>query len=372
MDQNTNPEIIDQKDITCKNCAAKLEFKPGTTNLKCPYCGTENEIVIEVDKDKVREALREIDYMNFINDSSNVEVPKDEQTYIKCTACGAETSTDSKVIASECPFCGTPLVKDKAQIKSLITPSALIPFKIEQKVAIEAFYKWMKKLWFLPNKTKEYAKPDKMQGIYTPYWTYDANTVSSYSGQRGDDYQVTESYTDSSGQSQTRTVTKTRWTSVSGVVYVTFDDILVVATNTLPEKHVYSLEPWQLNELIPYDKKFLSGFKSESYEKDVKQGFEKAKTIMDPSIVNRIKSDIGGDHQRVLTKNVQYNNTTFKHVLLPLWLSSYRFKGKVYRFVVNGQTGKVKGERPVSAMKIILLVLLVAAIIAAIVLLTQN
>jgi len=370
MDQNQTPEIIDQHEITCKNCAAKLQFEPGTTSLKCQYCGTENEI--KIDQTKLKEALREIDYFKFISDSSNVEVPKQEESYIKCTACGAETSVDSKVIAVECPFCGTPLVKDKAQIKSLITPAALIPFKVTQKESIEAFHTWMKKLWFLPNKTKEYAKPDKMQGLYTPYWTYDSATTTSYHGQRGDDYQVTETYTDSSGQTQTRTVTKTRWTSVSGTVYVNFDDILVVASDSLPNKQVYALEPWHLTELIPFDKKFLTGFKSESYESDVKQGFETAKNIMNPQIENRIRSDIGGDHQRITSKNVQYNNVTFKHVLLPIWLSSYRFKEKVYRFVVNGQTGKVKGERPVSAMKIILLVLLVAAVIFAIWYFTQK
>ncbi len=370
MDQNQNPEIIDQNEIKCSNCSAALKFEPGSKSLKCPYCGTVNEI--KVDETKLREALKEIDYMAFVSDSSNVEVPKDEQSYVKCTACGAETSIDSKTISAECPFCGTPLVKDQAQMKSLITPSALIPFKITQKESIEAFNKWMKKLWFLPSKTKEYAKPDKMQGLYTPYWTYDSNTITNYSGQRGDDYYVTESYTDSDGNSQTRQVKKTRWTSVSGTVYVTFDDVLVVASDTLPQKHVYALEPWQLNELIPYDRKFLSGFKSEGYDVDVKAGFEKAKTIMDKTIVQNVENDIGGDHQRIHSKNIQYNNTTFKHVLLPLWVSSYRFKGKVYRFVVNGQTGKVKGERPVSVMKIILLVLLVIAIIAAIVFFTQN
>ncbi|MBN2892285.1 MAG: hypothetical protein JXL97_10480 [Bacteroidales bacterium] len=370
MEENKNPEIANKHDITCKNCAGKLEFKPGTKSLECPYCGTLNEIII--DKEKIREALREIDYVKFISDANNVETPKEESKYVKCQACGAETSVDAKMISSECPFCGTPLVLEKSQMKSLVTPAALAPFKIEQKVAIESFHKWMKKLWFLPNKTKEYAKPQKMQGIYTPYWTYDSNTTTHYSGQRGDDYQVTETYTDSSGQTQTRSVTKTRWTSVSGTVYVTFDDVLVVGSNSLPQKHVYSLQPWILNELIPYDKKFLSGFKSESYEVDVKNGFEKAKTIMDKDIVNAVNRNIGGDHQRITSKNVNYNNTTFKHILLPIWLSSYRFKDKVYRFVVNGQTGKVKGERPVSAMKIILLVLLVIAIIVAIVLLTQN
>lgn len=370
MEENKNPEIANQEGIKCKNCAAKLEFKPGTTSLKCPYCGTENEI--KVDKEKLADALKEIDYFKFIADSSNVEVPREENKYVKCTACGAETSVDAKMISAECPFCGTPLVMEKSQVKSLITPSAVAPFKITKNNSIESFHKWMKKLWWLPSKTKEYAKPDKMQGLYVPYWTYDSKTVTSYSGQRGDNYQVTETYTDSSGETQTRTVTKTRWTSVSGTVYVNFDDVLVVGTDSLPQKHVYALKPWQLNELVPYDKKFLSGFKAESYELDVKGGFAKAKTIMDPDIVSEINRNIGGDQQRIHSKNINYNDVTFKHILLPLWISSYRFKDKVYRFVVNGQTGKVKGERPVSVMKIILAVLLVAAIIAAIVLLTQN
>lgn len=369
MEENKNPDIADKKDVTCKNCAAKLEFKPGTSSLECPYCGTMNQI--EVDKEKLREALREIDYFKFISDSSNAEAPQEENKFVKCQACGAETSVDAKMIAAECPYCGTPLLMEKSQMKSLITPAALAPFKIDKNTAIESFHKWMKKLWFLPSKTKEYAKPKKMQGIYTPYWTYDSNTTTQYRGQRGDDYQVTETYTDSSGQTQTRTVTKTRWTSVSGTVYVSFDDVLVVGSDSLPQKHVYALQPWHLQELVPYDKKFLSGFKSESYDVDVKNGFEKAKGIMDKDIVSAVHRDIGGDHQRISSKNVNYNNVTFKHVLLPLWLSSYRFKDKVYRFVVNGQTGKVKGERPVSVMKIILLILLVAAVIAAIVLLTK-
>ena len=368
--EEKNPEIANQDGIKCSNCAAKLEFKPGTTNLKCPYCGTENKI--EVDKEELKNALREIDFFKFISDSSNAEIPREENKYVKCTACGAETSVDAKMVSSECPFCGTPLVLDKSQMKSVITPAAVAPFKITKNQSIESFHKWMKKLWWLPSKTKEYAKPNKMQGLYVPYWTYDSRTHTSYSGQRGDNYQVTETYTDSSGQTQTRTVTKTRWTTVSGNVHVNFDDILVVGTDSLPQKHVYALKPWHLNELLPYDKKYLSGFKSEGYDVDVKNGFEKAKSIMNDDIVNAIKRDIGGDKQMISSKNISYNDVTFKHILLPIWISSYKFKEKVYRFVVNGQTGKVKGERPVSVMKIILAVLLVAAIITAIVLIAQN
>ncbi len=369
MEENKNPDIINKHDITCINCAGNLEFKPGTTSMECPYCGTMNKI--KIDDKKRKEALREIDFLKFISNEDNVEAPKEENKYVKCQACGAETSVDAKVISSECPYCGTNLVLEKSQIKSLITPAALVPFDIDKDVAIESFHKWMKKLWFLPGKTKQYARPNKMQGIYTPYWTYDTNTVTQYRGRRGDDYQTTETYTDSDGETQTRTVTETSWTSVSGTVYLSFDDVLVVASDALPQKHVYALNPWDLNKLIPYDKKFLSGFKSESYDVDVKDGFEKAKNIMDDDIVSAIKRDIGGDHQTISSKNVDYNDITFKHVLLPLWLSSYKYKDKVYRFVVNGQNGKVKGERPVSVLKIILLVLFIAAIIAAIVFFTR-
>jgi len=128
MDENFPPkaEQINQDSIKCKQCGAKLEFAPGTTSLKCPYCGAENEIII--DEEKRREALKEIDYFAFISDSSNAEAETEEESFVKCPACGAETSVSSNVISAECPFCGTPLVKDKAQIKSVIKPSALIPF----------------------------------------------------------------------------------------------------------------------------------------------------------------------------------------------------------------------------------------------------
>jgi len=370
MENNENKsDIINKSEITCKNCAASLNFEPGTSSLKCPYCGTVNEIA--VDTEELTKALEEIDFMKFIADSSNAEVPLQEESFVKCTACGAETTIPSNVISSECPFCGTPLVKEKAQIKNVIKPSAVIPFKISKKEAVLKFNEWMKKSFWAPKKAKEYAKPQKLQGIYTPYWTYDSNTVSDYRGERGTDYQVTENYTDSNGEPATRTVTKIRWNNVSGTVYNQFDDVLVVATDSLPQKHVYALEPWNLADLAPFNQKYLAGLKSESYKTDVKTSFETAKTIMDRTIETSIKNDIGGDHQRISNKNTSYNDITFKHVLLPIWLSSYRFKGKIYRFVVNGQTGKVKGKQPVSVAKIIFVILLVVAIIFAIIYFSQ-
>jgi hypothetical protein len=132
------------------------------------------------------------------------------------------------------------------------------------------------------------------------------------------------------------------------------------------------LEPWDLSKLVPFDKKYMSGLKAESYTKDIQKGFDEAKIIMSINIEYEIRKDIGGDHQRIDSKNTTYNDVTFKHVLLPIWISSYRFKNKIYRFVVNGESGKIEGERPVSVLKIILVILLIAAIIALIFIFSQS
>jgi len=343
-----------QDEIICKNCAGKLKFAPGTTNLKCEFCGTEN--TIEVDMNALREATQEIDYVNFIHTHSQT-VPMQEVVTVKCGSCGAETTFTPNVTSSECDFCGSPMVAKQGESHNVIKPKTLIPFKIDSKKSIELFNNWLKNLWWAPNALKSRAKSDKLKGIYIPYWTYDSRTNTSYSGERGVNYQEQESYTNSEGKTAQRTVTKVHWTRVNGRVNDVFDDVLVVASRSLPVKYMDRLEPWNFSQLIPYEDKFLTGFKTESYQVDVKEGFEEAKGKMDVIIEKTIKRDIGGDHQRISSKNTQYNNITFKHILLPIWISAYKYNSKTFRFMINGQTGEVQGERPYSWIKITLAIL---------------
>ncbi|MBN1250609.1 MAG: hypothetical protein JXR51_09305 [Bacteroidales bacterium] len=355
-----------QNEIICNQCGAKLTFEPGTNSLKCQYCGAENEIITEISE------IQEIDYLSFINnkvnDSNQIEI-----ITVKCEACGAETTFDENVIAQTCDFCASPLLAKEGQSKKIIEPESILTFKITEKEGKDLFKTWIKKIWFAPNDLKKYAyQKGKLNGIYLPYWTYDTSTTTQYKGQRGDDYQTTESYTNSKGESDTRTVTETRWSSASGTVHNNFDDVLVVASKSLPEKYIYKLEPWDLENLTNYNKKYLAGFKAESYGIGVEEGFGIAKDIMQYEIDSTIRSDIGGDHQRINSKNTDYQDITFKHILLPIWLSAYRYNKKVYRFMINGRTGEVKGERPYSWIKITLAVILAIAIISLIVYLADT
>ena len=141
-----------------------------------------------------------------------------------------------------------------------------------------------------------------------------------------------------------------------------FDDVLVCASHSLPEKIARDLEPWDLHELTAFDDRFLSGFVTESYQIDLRNGFDTAKNVMAPQIRTTVCQHIGGDVQQVTSISSEYNSVTFKHILLPLWISAYRYNDKVYRFMINARTGEVQGERPYSAIKIILFSLTIIAI----------
>ena len=131
-----------------------------------------------------------------------------------------------------------------------------------------------------------------------------------------------------------------------------FTDVLVVASDSLPRKNLRALEPWTLSELTPYTADYLSGFRAEGYTVDLGPGYEIGKERMADVIRADIRRDIGGDEQRIGSVATDYDEERFKHILLPIWMAAYRYKGKSYRFIVNGQSGRVQGERPYSAWKI--------------------
>lgn len=354
--------------IKCKDCGANLKYLPGTPFLNCEYCGAKNEIETEQQTEII-----ENDFESFLIEKSHTE-EKQEISTVKCTNCAASTTLQPNVTSSTCPYCDTPLVIKNASTSTIIKPSYVLPFKVDRKNASQKFVGWVSGLWFAPNKLKDYAQhsAEKLNGIYMPYWTYDTNTITQYTGMRGVYYYVTESYTDSEGKTRTRQVRHTNWFPASGKVNNDFDDVLVVSSKSLPEKLANELEPWDLHELTAYNDKFLSGFITESYQVDLKTGFEKAKERMQPIIKSTVIGDIGGDEQQVTTLDSSYNDITFKHILLPVWLSSYRYKDKVYRFLVNARTGEVQGERPYSAAKIAALVITILVVVGVILYFAQK
>ena len=222
---------------------------------------------------------------------------------------------------------------------------------------------WLGSLWFAPNGLQAYARKGRqMDGIYVPYWTYDAQSDTRYTGERGTVYYETQTVMRDGKRTQVQ-VAKVRWRGVSGRVARFFDDVLVLGSKSLPKRFTDALEPWDLAALEPYTPEYLAGFRAEGYTVTLDEGFTEARAKMDAMIARDIKFDIGGDRQRIHSMDVDLSDMTFKHILLPVWLAAYKYRGKTYRFVVNGRTGRVQGERPYSAIKITFAV--IAGLIAA-------
>jgi len=348
---------VEEHEFPCEQCGADARFDPASGQLVCDYCGHTQALDEE---GPWANPSRELDFEAAIaRDLPDEEF--EETRVVGCTNCAAQIEFGTTTHASECPFCATPIVTDTGTHRH-IKPKGLLPFVMTEEEARKSMAEWLGKLWFAPNGLDQFArKGRKMQGVYVPFWTFDAQTRSSYTGQRGTIYYVTRTVQRNGKSVQVRQA-KTRWRSVSGRVARFFDDVLVLASNSLPRRDTDNLAPWDLSALEPYKPEYLAGYQAEAYSVELEAGYELARDHMDRIILRDIKFDIGGDRQRVHSVNTKISDVTFKHVLLPIWMAAYKFRGETYRVVINGTNGQVSGQRPWSVWKIA-----IAAIFGAII-----
>jgi DNA-directed RNA polymerase subunit RPC12/RpoP len=330
--------------------------------LKCPYCAW-TEVIPQT-----AAVVEERSYEQYLKIAPSQTVLLSTQALeVDCTGCQAKITFEPPETAGKCPFCGTGIVVHGKTPHPTLAPESLLPCTVSPQDARAKVRKWLESRWFAPNALKQLAQQEGLQGVYLPFWTYDSHTISHYTGARGEHYYVTETYTttDADGKSvtETREVQRTRWHSVAGTVTRFFDDVLIPATQQIAPEQLEKLAPWNLAKLVPYDAAYLAGFKAQRYQVTLAEGFGKAKGKMVHVIDSDVRRDIGGDEQRVNSVSTAYNAITFKHILLPVWLSAYRYRNQQYQVMVNAQTGQVLGDRPYSVVKITLAVVGVLAIV---------
>lgn len=358
MDYIKEP-ITDALQTKCRSCGGIMKYSPADEDLKCIYCGyTEG-----LDKTPVEIVENDFEYWKDHADESTdegvIEIPE-----IKCRQCGATTTLPENTSGAKCVFCGTPLILDESHVKRFWQPEYLLPFKVTEKTSSAHFKKWLSGKWFLPTQLKKSTvSTDSFKGVYLPFWTYDAETQTVYNGERG--INRAEISRNNKGQEVRRTVTD--WYNTAGSVEVPFDDIVVPASKTLPDSIMRSLTNWDMMNCVGFKKEFLAGFITEIYQRDFRESIDDAKAKMEGVIEDTVRVDIGGDKQRIKSMSVDFNNVKFKHLLLPVWISAFKYNNKVYQFVVNGRTGQVIGEYPKDKTKILMLVVAIIAVIAALI-----
>lgn len=345
-----------------------MEFDPAAGLLKCRHCGH-----TEAPPAAPAAAIpsHPLDEFLALAGDAHLRPLSTDSLQVQCSGCGSVVSFQPPEIAGACPFCGANVVTQPKAADPLVAPDAVLPFKVPRDQAQTQVRAWLQTRWFAPNALKRLARQEGIAGLYLPFWTYDADTFSRYTGERGDHYYETETY-EEDNETKTREVMRTRWFPVSGQVSRSFQDVLIAASRAVPEKRLNALAPWDLDSLDPYEPAYLAGFKAQRYQVELPEGYEEAKGVMARVIDGDVRADIGGDEQRVIMVETAYSNTAFRHLLLPVWMGAYRFRNKPYQVVVNARTGGVAGERPYSAWKITFLVLGILCLIALIAVLYSH
>jgi DNA-directed RNA polymerase subunit RPC12/RpoP len=313
----------------CPNCAGQLHFSAADGKLKCLSCG----FLVELRSDAGARIV-EHDLM------AELSRPRPRGTIgagsrqMKCSECGAVVEFPDNLTARRCEFCDSPAVLASEAQADHYLPESVVPFAIPREAATASFRSWLGKLWFRPSNLKEKAD------------------ISEH---------------------RTRQVRKIRWEPASGRRHDRHDDHLVCASRGLPDVLTRKMANFATGALVPYRREMLQGFSAESYAIDLPDGWQRAQGEIAAIQEARCAGDVPGDTQRHLRVSNRFAKTSFKHVLLPVWVAAYRYHDKVFRFLVNGQTGRVSGDAPYSWLKITLAVIAALVLVAvAFVIFQQN
>lgn len=355
MEKTSNDSLLL---FPCPGCNAQLYFKPGNQQLNCQYCGTNVQI------DNTTAPLQEFDLQPLLSVTEDTTATTKEINY-KCTRCGSASTFSADTATFVCSYCKFEAVNPDAYKTRTIQPSAMVPFKIGKEKALTLFKEWVTLGSFTPKDVGKVDLQENLRGVYIPFWTYDARTVSKWRGEAGRYYYVTVEEKDSNGKTITRREQRTEWISRSGTFEYSFNDILVCGSNGVPSNSIGAILPFELESLVNFNESYLSGFESDVYNVSAKDGFAKAESLMDSEIFNACANDCTIDTYSDLDIDTSISDKTYKHILLPLWFCTYVYKGKTYPFMINGQTGRIKGQRPegrTGAVKITLIILAIVLI----------
>lgn len=358
----TNPEGVPQTSaisFKCPSCGGVMVFDPQAQSLLCEYCKQ------QIDMEDTRQHPTAY---GFDRDSELEQQVWGEKSHaVKCKNCGAETVFDAYVVADRCPFCGNSNIQEEV-ITSGITPESVLPFKVTSQAAAALYKKWLGRKWFAPSKLRKGAKNQQVSltGMYVPCWCFDADTSSFYTAMAGEYYYVTV-YRTETRNGKTEQVAhqerRTRWYPVSGQYVEDFRNYVVDSSVHIEDNMYARIQPYNLEELTPFKPEYLSGFKAERYSVDLKTGWETAKERLSGFIARGIEQQIHADEISNLRFKTAYSNKKYAHILLPLWFSSFKYKDKHYGYMINGQTGRVDGNCPISPWKVTLLIVGILALL---------
>ncbi|MDX2037505.1 MAG: zinc ribbon domain-containing protein [Isosphaeraceae bacterium] len=339
--------------VPCPHCAAPLD---GGARF-CPNCG--QSIATGVD-------------------SPETAQPPAKLERFRCKNCSADVVCAPESRTTACPFCAAPYVIETTELATgRREPEFVIGFQVTPEKAEKIYREWIdRRALFRPSNLRLSAEDHGLRGIYLPFWSFTTRARSRWSAMIGEYWYRTETYTarDSNGRSvvRTRQVREIEWWPIQGEHHDFHGFFPVSASKGLAQEISRWIEPFQLAALQRFSPKYLAGWLTEDYS--IEQ--DEARSISNAEFRRReaeaVRAMLPGDTHRDIQVETELEELDSDLILLPIYLRAYRYKGKLYRTLINGQTGRIEGEKPVSAERVVLFVLFWILLIAGIVLLVMG
>lgn len=332
----------------CPNCGAPMEYNVSILKMSCSHCGNVMEVweleeLYSGDNETLNKENTDKNH-NVTGEFEDNYRTGDFKVY-RCKGCGAEVLTDENTAATFCSFCGRPsLMEDRLTGESM--PSVVIPFKIKKEQALDIYKEWVKKGVLTPSTLKTQSTIEKITGMYVPFWLYDYNAGFDMTAK------CTRVRTERVGEYE---YIHTDHYIVNRSVETEYEKIPADASEKMPDDIMDKLEPFIYNDLTEFEMPYLSGFYAEKYNYDSEQ--------MAPRVEERVKdyiysatmdTVIGYSSVQVIKQHTRLGRRRARYSLLPVWVLNYKYMNKDYMFTLNGQTGKIVADRPISKQKMLL------------------
>lgn len=333
-------------EFKCPCCGGALNFDNKSQNIVCPYCDSQFSAadLKEYTDDLADAGTEDTSWDESMIDSYTNEDSKGMKIY-SCNSCGGEIICEETTSSTTCPYCGNNLVVSK-ELHGDLKPNYIIPFKKDKDFSIDALKKFIRRRPLLPHSFSKTNTIQEIKSLYVPFWIFDADVTGKvrYEGIKvrrytSGDYNVKE---------------ENHYSVVRGGG-IGFEHVPVDGSKKMQDELMESIEPFDFNEAKEFNVAYLAGYAADRYDVSKDETFGRATTRFKEGTIAAFRRDIKGyDSVEVKDSTLQFSNTEAKYALYPVWLLHTTWKEKHFYFAVNGQSGKIAGNLPISPIKFIL------------------
>ncbi len=322
----------------CPCCCGPLQFDTDSQKMKCPYCDNEFDAeTLKANDDILKE--EKPDMMDWSSQPGNewMQGELDGQKVYLCKSCGGQIICDDTTGATDCPYCGSPVVL-VGQFAGDKRPDLIIPFKLDKEAAKAGFKQHLQKKRLLPKQFRKDSYIDEIKGVYVPFWLFGAEAdAQAY-------YHATKvtCWSDSHYN-----YTKTSHFRLFRSGSLSFDRVPVDGSSKMADDLMESIEPYYAQDEVPFQTAYLSGYIADKYDVDSDASISRANDRIKKSTLDQMATTATG-YTTVTPENasVQFKNSSVRYALYPVWLLTAKWNGEIYNFAMNGQTGKFVGNLP--------------------------